>query len=59
MIIQDQLLKIVVCPICYTQLLINTEETGLICEVDSIIFPIIQGIPVLLKEKSVKLLKHI
>lgn len=53
---QNQLFKIIVCPLCHTKLVINTNKTGLICNIDNVIFPIIQGIPVLLQEKSQKLL---
>lgn len=53
---RNRLLKIIVCPLCHTNLSINTKNTGLICNIDSVVFPIIQGIPVLLKEKSQKLL---
>lgn len=56
---QNQLLKIIACPICYKKLLINKEKTGLICKIDNLIFPIIQGIPILLKEKALKLLKKL
>lgn len=55
---KNRLLTIIVCPLCYKKLTINLEETGLICNVDHIIFPIIQGIPVLLKEKSRKFLEN-
>lgn len=56
---KNRLLEMIVCPLCYTKLSINAEETGLICNIDNIIFPIVQGIPVLIKEKSRKLLERL
>lgn len=51
------LLDIIVCPLCHTKLFVNTTKTGLICTFENIIFPIIHGIPILLKERSQKLLQ--
>lgn len=49
---KDQLLAIIVCPICHSKLSIDIKETKLICNIDNVSFPIKQGIPVLLKEKD-------
>lgn len=46
------LLEIVVCPICYSKLSTNLKGTVLICSVDNVVFPIKQGIPVLLREAA-------
>lgn len=52
---KNELLEIVVCPFCYTKLSINTSKMELICNVDNIIFPIKQGIPVLLEKQALNL----
>lgn len=48
----DKLLEIVVCPICHKKLFMDADETKLICNIDNCVFPIKQGIPVLLRKKE-------
>ncbi|URJ23630.1 hypothetical protein M9397_00760 [Blochmannia endosymbiont of Camponotus sp. C-003] len=47
-----RLLKIIVCPICYSKLSFDLEKKELICDVDNLAFPIRKGIPVLLKKDA-------
>lgn len=47
----DQLLNIIVCPICYSKLLLNKKENKLICSIDNIRFSINNGIPILVNKK--------
>ncbi len=47
-----KLLDILVCPICKGRLQINHEHTGLICRADKLIFPIEDGIPVMLESQA-------
>lgn len=47
-----KLLDILVCPICKGRLQINHEKTGLICRADHLIFPIEDGIPVMLESQA-------
>ncbi|WP_159715434.1 Trm112 family protein [Blochmannia endosymbiont of Camponotus nipponensis] len=47
-----QLLKIIVCPICYSKLFFDSKKKELICNVDNVAFPIKNGIPVLLKKDA-------
>lgn len=49
------LLKIIVCPICHTRLFLDLEHSNLICYFDNLVFPIHQGIPVLLKKEDYNL----
>lgn len=45
-----RLLAILVCPLCKGQLLLKKQE--LICQFDSIAFPIKEGIPVMLEQEA-------
>lgn len=46
------LLKIIVCPVCYKHLFLDLTHHQLICDFDNLIFPIKQGIPVLLRKED-------
>ena len=50
--IDKQLLDILACPLCKAKLLYNRETQELICRFDKIIFPIEEGIPVMLKSAA-------
>ncbi|KEA52501.1 MULTISPECIES: Trm112 family protein [Mangrovibacter] len=44
-----RLLEIIACPVCQGKLYFNQEKHTLICKVDGLVFPIDEGIPVLLE----------
>ena len=48
-------LEILVCPICKGNLIYKQEQQELVCAADKLAFPIENGIPVMLAEKSRKL----
>ena len=52
--IDDQLLKILACPICKGNLNYNKNNNELICTFDRLSFPIINNIPVMLEEEARK-----
>ena len=47
-----KLLDILVCPICKGRLQINTEKNGLVCRADKLVFPIEDGIPIMLESQA-------
>ncbi|HEY7803734.1 MAG TPA: Trm112 family protein [Orrella sp.] len=47
-----KLLDILVCPICKGRLQMNADKTGLICRPDKLVFPIDDGIPVMLESEA-------
>ncbi len=51
----QRLLGILACPICYGKLSLNKQTNELICKIDSLAFPIRDDIPVLLKNEARKL----
>ena len=48
-------LEILVCPICKGSLIYKQEQQELVCKADRLAFPIENGIPVMLEERSRKL----
>ncbi|OGT15004.1 MAG: tetraacyldisaccharide 4'-kinase [Gammaproteobacteria bacterium RIFCSPLOWO2_02_FULL_38_11] len=50
-----KLLEILVCPICKGKLIYKEGQQELICKFDSIIYPIENGIPVMLEEAGRRL----
>ena len=50
-----KLLDILVCPLCKGPLLYKKSENELICKADRLVFPIKDGIPVMLEEEARKL----
>lgn len=50
-----KLLDILVCPICKGRLQINAEKTGLVCRADKLVFPIDDGIPIMLESQAMPL----
>ncbi|MDQ1237680.1 MAG: hypothetical protein O5V64_529 [Wigglesworthia glossinidia] len=46
----QKLLNIIACPICHGKL--NLKQKKLVCELDSVAFPIEDGIPILLENAS-------
>ncbi|MER0124670.1 protein YcaR [Franconibacter daqui] len=47
-----RLLEIIACPVCNGKLYFNQEKQELICKVDSLAFPLRDGIPVLLENEA-------
>jgi len=50
-----KLLDILVCPLCKGPLLYRKSENELICKPDRLVFPIRDGIPVMLEDEARKL----
>lgn len=50
-----KLLDILVCPLCKGPLLYRKPENELICKADRLVFPIRDGIPVMLEDEARKL----
>lgn len=47
-----RLLEIIACPVCNGKLYFNQEKQELICKIDSLAFPLRDGIPVLLENEA-------
>lgn len=47
-----RLLEIVACPVCNGKLYFNKESQELVCKVDSLAYPVREGIPVLLENEA-------
>ncbi|SQI39798.1 Trm112p-like protein [Leminorella richardii] len=50
-----RLLDIIACPVCGGKLAFNKERQQLICNLDSLAYPVRDGIPVLLENEAHKL----
>lgn len=46
------LLEVLVCPLCKSKLVRQTEKNQLICKIDKIAFPIRDGIPIMLESEA-------
>lgn len=46
------LLEVLVCPLCKSKLVRDTEKNQLICKIDKIAFPIRDGIPIMLESEA-------
>ncbi len=53
--INKDLLEILACPECKGPVKLDEEKKGLVCEKCSLLYPIQDGIPVMLVEKAQKL----
>jgi uncharacterized protein YbaR (Trm112 family) len=53
--VDPTLLEIRVCPICKGKLLYRKEAAELVCKVDRLGYPVMDGIPVMLEEEARKL----
>ncbi|BAC24398.1 ycaR [Wigglesworthia glossinidia endosymbiont of Glossina brevipalpis] len=53
-----KLLNIIACPICNKKLNFDLIRKELICEFDSVAFPIKDGIPILLRDSSYPIKKR-
>jgi uncharacterized protein len=54
--IDDQLLKILVCPLCKGELKYDVQNQELLCENSKLAYPIKNGIPIMLVEEARKLI---
>lgn len=52
---QNKLLEILVCPLCGGRLVELKDKQQLICKFDRLAYPVVDGIPVLLKERTEQL----
>ncbi|MCG9729450.1 Trm112 family protein [Shewanella sp. Isolate13] len=52
MAFDKKLLEIVACPVCKGKLEYNKDAQQLICKADKLVYPINDGIPVLLENKA-------
>ncbi|MCH1920963.1 Trm112 family protein [Shewanella sp. A3A] len=52
MAFDKKLLDIVACPVCKSKLEYNKEQQQLVCKADRLVYPIVDGIPVLLAERA-------
>ncbi|KFZ35978.1 hypothetical protein HR45_18880 [Shewanella mangrovi] len=55
MAFDKKLLDIVACPVCKGKLEYDKEQQILICKADRLVYPINDGIPVLLADKATNL----
>ena len=53
--IQKDLLEILACPKCKGALTLNEKEDGLVCETCRLLYPIRDGIPVMLIDEAIPL----
>lgn len=49
------LLEILACPICKGELILDTPNQELICRFDRLVYPIIDGIPVMMESRARRL----
>ena len=55
MAIDKELLDILACPKCKGNIRLNDKKDGLVCETCRLIYPIKDGIPVMLIDEAIKL----
>ena len=48
----NSLLEILVCPVCKGGLIYKKKERELICKLDGLAYPILEGIPVMLEQEA-------
>jgi len=52
MAIDKELLEILACPDCKGEVRLNTKEDGIVCEHCALVYPIRDGIPVMLVDEA-------
>jgi uncharacterized protein YbaR (Trm112 family) len=52
MTISKELLEILVCPECKGEIYLTEKQDGLVCEACRLIYPIVDDIPVMLKDEA-------
>jgi len=55
MAIDKELLDILACPKCKGNIRLNDKKDGLVCEACGLMYPIKDGIPVMLIDEAIKL----
>ncbi len=55
MAFDKKLLDVLACPVCKGKLVLNAENTQLVCRFDRLAFDIKEGIPVLIESKATTL----
>ncbi|TKB58535.1 Trm112 family protein [Ferrimonas aestuarii] len=55
MAFDTKLLEIIACPVCKGKLEFNSADQTLICKADRLVYPIDEGIPVLLETRATEL----
>ncbi|MEW6067834.1 MAG: Trm112 family protein [Nitrospirota bacterium] len=58
MTINKELLEILACPKCKGDVRLTEKEDGLICEKCNLLYPIRDGIPVMLIDEAIKVEKY-
>jgi hypothetical protein len=53
--IDEKLLEILACPKCKGDIRLNEDDSGLICDQCKLLYPIKDGIPIMLVEEAVSL----
>ncbi|GAA4896429.1 Trm112 family protein [Ferrimonas pelagia] len=55
MAFDNKLLEIIACPVCKGKLEYDRDGQRLICKADRLVYPITEGIPVLLEDRATTL----
>jgi uncharacterized protein YbaR (Trm112 family) len=50
--ISEQLLELLACPACHESLVVTSEQSGLLCVRCRLVYPVRDGIPVMLQEEA-------
>jgi len=50
--ISQELLEILVCPECKGEIYLTDNQDGLVCEACRLVYPIVDDIPVMLKDEA-------
>lgn len=50
--LDPKLLEILVCPVCHDPVGVNADETGLQCDACGRLYPVRDGIPIMLPEEA-------
>jgi uncharacterized protein YbaR (Trm112 family) len=53
-VISPELLEVLACPKCKQKIELTEDGTALVCQVDRLRYPIVDGIPVMLIEEAQK-----
>ncbi|HHL39514.1 MAG TPA: Trm112 family protein [Deltaproteobacteria bacterium] len=53
--VKEELLKILVCPRCKGEVVLSEGDGGLVCRVCSLVYPVKDGIPVMIEEEARRL----
>lgn len=56
--VSKQLLELLVCPVCHDRLADSPEQSGLCCERCRLMYPVRDGIPVMLPNEAQSLAVH-